>query len=165
MADRLIKLYELNEQYHDTKEKRAWLATTFYAAFCSAVLKWAINKENVAVLQNYIWLIIGLSGVIFLCVFSFNWFQYRMKRASVKIEGFIANELSVQNGGDNNQLARVFDYMNEVKKPWRKRTLKQGSLSTEIQIFVLMGAFFFAQVLVILTASGKWPLLVKWFAG
>ncbi len=168
MTDRLIKLYELNEQYHDTKEKRAWLATTFYAAFCSAVIKWATTIENVETLQKYGWPILVLSVVIFLCVFFFNWFQYRKKRASVKIEGFIAEELSVQNESDNNQLARLFDYKTEVHKRRCKRSdneKKEEGYSTEIPIFVLMVAFFSAQISVILTTSGIWSCIVKWFAG
>ena len=163
MTDRLMKLYELNEQYHDTKERRAWLATIFYAAFCLAMFRWAINIKNETFLQGYPFPIIALLGVIAACVFFFTWFQYRKKRASQKIEEFIAKELSVHNGDDHDQLARVFAYKNEVHEPRRRRTVKQGSLSTEIYIFVLMIALFLAQVLVILIVSGTWPLIVNWF--
>jgi hypothetical protein len=39
MEDRLMKIYELNERYHDTKEKRAWLAISFYAAFTLGIIR------------------------------------------------------------------------------------------------------------------------------
>jgi hypothetical protein len=152
MTDRLMKLYELNEQYHDTKEKRAWLATTFYVAFCLAVFKWTTNIGTVTIVQDHQYTIIGFLFVVFLCVFFFNLFQYRKKRASVKVDHFIAKALSVQKGNDNDQLVKVFDYMHEAHKPRWKRSDKPAYHSTEIHIFVLMFAFFIAQVLIILTA-------------
>ncbi len=163
MTDRLMKLYELNERYHDTKEKRAWLATTFYAGFSLMVIKWATNKENVDFLQEHQCTIIVLLFVIFVCVVWFIWFHYRKKRISVKIEGFISKEFSVQNADESLQLARVFCYADRVNKGWWKRTKKQRYLSTEIEIFILMLVFFAAQIFVILTESGTWPLVVKWF--
>ena len=169
MTDRLMKLYELNERYHDTKERRAWLATTFYAGFSLVVIKLA--KEIVVFLQAHrlhqiliLGFILVLLSVIFLCVLRFNAFQYRKKRASVDIEGYLAKELSVQNGDESIQLASVFKYMrmaNEKKLCWKQR---REFSSTETQIYVLMGALFVAQIFVILIVSGTWPLIVKWFA-
>ena len=155
----------VNEQYHDTKEKRAWLATTFYAGFSLVVIKWATNTDNVISLQKHQCTIIVLLFVIFVCVVWFIWFQYRKKRISVKIGGFISNELIVQNRDENAQLAGVFYYTNRVNKGWwkRKKTEKQRCLSTEIEIFVLMVVFISAQVFVILNVSEKWPLVVEWF--
>ena len=85
------------------------------------MIKWAATIENVETLQKYGYPIIVLSIVIFLCVFFFNWFQYRKKRASVKITDFIENELRVQNGSDIDQLAKVFDYKNDVNnRRWKR---------------------------------------------
>jgi len=93
----LMKLYELNGRYHDTKEKMAWLATTFYAGFSLAVIK-GVTTENIALfLYNH--LIATLAALVLLvfiasCVLFFCRFQYKKKRASQKIDVNIRQELS-----------------------------------------------------------------------
>lgn len=38
MKDIVLKLYELNEHYHDTKEKMAWLGSSLYVAFSVTII-------------------------------------------------------------------------------------------------------------------------------
>jgi hypothetical protein len=181
MTDRLMKLYELNERYHDTKEKRAWLATTFYAGFSLVVIRLATNKEIMVFLQVQqahrlyqililifiLGLILGfilfLLSVIFVCVLFFIRFQYIKKRASVDIEGHLTEELSVQNQDESIQLARVFRYMRIANEKKSRCKQRRKFSSTEIPIFGLMIALFVAQILGILIAFGT--SLLQWFMG
>ena len=155
MMDRLMKLYELNQKYHDTKEKMAWLATTFYAGFSLAVIKAMTIEKLARFLYNhhlFTWAIVVLLAFIAICVFSFCRFQYKKKRASQKIDVNIRQELSSYNEDDQKQVVRVFDFMDTVHNE-EPETKKKANFTTERPIFALMYAFASAQVAFVLVAA------------
>jgi hypothetical protein len=150
-----MKFYELNERYHDTKEKMAWLATSLYAAFSIALLKWMMNKEyKNFITENYLLILIVLT-VIFICAIWFINFHYYKKRNSVRIDGKTAKEIIESEKNEIDQMAEIFDYRSSLKplKNWKNRKTNNEKLfayhSTEIPIHLLMICFFFAQVFTI----------------
>ncbi len=86
MDDMIIKLYELNEHYHDTKEKMAWLGSALYFTFSLAIMRILFIKE----MQNFIkqdqwvpWIIGILLAAICGCALWFVNLHYKKKRISI----------------------------------------------------------------------------------
>jgi len=75
MIETLLKLYELNEKYHDTKEKMAWLASSLYAVFSVAFFKYAHNVQLHDLKDSLKIGIIAFSIGTFICVLRFINFQ------------------------------------------------------------------------------------------
>jgi len=159
MKDIIIKLYELNEHYHDTKEKMAWLASSLYAAFSVAIITWLFSKEiykiHILKLNSIINIILFfiIIVVVFICAILFICFQYKKKKISAvitdKYEKIILNE------GLNykNKLRRMFDYKSDVHNNWKKyrKDYKNKKLGrSEIPIKIMIFIFFIAQIISII---------------
>ncbi len=84
-----MKLYERNEQYHDTKAKSVWLGGTVYVSFSLAVIK--LITDNMDKVNEARYLIrgglIAAISLVFLSVFWFVFHQIRSKSESAKKTG------------------------------------------------------------------------------
>lgn len=115
-----IKLYELNEKYHDTKEKRAWIAVSFYAAFTLGVAN--VPLDDLISSIGYLVTVI-IPTIIFVCVYLFIDFQYRQKRISVALEGRLNKILSRNTDNLEKELRiyfKIVDKLNTVGVKCRK---------------------------------------------
>jgi len=145
MITELIKFYELNEKYHDTKEKMAWLATSLYVAFSIALFKWIIAKQNNSFITSYCFYVLLFLSMIFGCALWFINFQYIKKRASVKIEEKITQEMCKLNVDGIAHITELFDFISYInKRNGKERKYKYHS--TEIPINVIVTLFFLAKV-------------------
>ena len=85
MKDILMQQIELNEKYHDTKEKMAWTAATLYLGFSVAAINWILTVygpvkgewREFALLLFAIW-------TVFLAGLMFVRFQFLMRWNSVR---------------------------------------------------------------------------------
>ncbi len=59
-------------QYHDIKEKMAWLASSLYAAFSLAFIKWMYSNNVYRFSTVTQLLILVFSVIIFICAFMTN---------------------------------------------------------------------------------------------
>ena len=149
----LLKLYELNERYHDTKEKMAWLGSSLYFAFSLAILRILFIKE----MQNFIkqdpWVIIGF--LLAICVFAllFINFQFKKKRNSVVYTGELEKQLcSLQSKGE--EYSESEDKLLQLFK--RKDEIFQDKMEVpDIYIYILMGIFFASQITLIILIRYK----------
>jgi hypothetical protein len=89
MKDVLLKEYELNEKYHDSKENRIWLACGLYFTYSVATMSWILNPVQNGFAREDAWplgltmLLIDISSFIFLFL------QAKRKADSVKRTGRI----------------------------------------------------------------------------
>ena len=161
LKEMLIRLYELNERYHDTKEKMAWLATSLYATFSVAIIRILFIEKT----QNFIKncrcntiLICAFLSVVCGCAVWFIHLQYRKKRISVAINGEFMEILPEQTLSDENKLTRMLECTREINKCWRnykkehkKKSKCRNKLTlTEGPVFTLIGIFFVTQILITL---------------
>ena len=87
----LLKLYEMNENYHSVKEKSIWLACAIYLTVSAAVIKWIVDSK--ADWLKMIWIplskgspalyIVILVAVLYLTIFLYIVFQNKKKCESV----------------------------------------------------------------------------------
>lgn len=159
MEDRLMKLYELNEKYHDTKERMAWLGSSLYAAFSLAVLRIFFRKEIQDLINDCpVIIIIVFLLVIFICAFWFINVQYKKKRISVGISNEYMKILFNQKLSDKLKLKHMLkiniainEYWRMYKKKQRKKNKhKNKYIFTEVPINILIVAFLVSQILIIL---------------
>ena len=158
----LLKLYELNERYHDTKEKMAWLGSSLYFAFSLAILRILFIKGMQNIIKQYSWVpwvIIGfLLAAIYCCACWFINLQYKKKRISVGI----SNEFMdiVSNNKPENKLKKMIKYTRYINDKWgaykkdHKKECKNFSY-TELPINILMGLFFAFQITLIILIRYK----------
>ena len=91
IEDLLKTLYELNERYHDVKERVVWLAGVVYLTFSVALIAWYLDPEN----RNVLWSMPGLGkwhvavflSVIFVLVAAFIFRQTKHKVVSAAKTG------------------------------------------------------------------------------
>ncbi len=83
MLDVFLKLYELNENYHYQKEKRAWIAAAGYIGFSLIAIKWLAgqNIPSFCTAQSR-WLTIFII-VVYACAMSFIFLQFLGRWQSV----------------------------------------------------------------------------------
>ena len=139
--DMIIKLYELNEHYHDTKEKMAWLASSLYAAFSVTIITWLFNKE-ICEIQSLPFLIIEIGA--FICALWFIIFQYKKKKISVLITGEYEKIILNKNLDDDKKLNRMLHSKTDAHNHWKNyknRYKKKALRSTEPPIFILISIF------------------------
>ena len=151
MKDILLKLYELNERYHDTKEKMAWLGSSLYAAFSLAILRIFFAREMQDFINDYNMLFFVFLLLVFICAEWFINFQYKKKRISVRIDEELKDKMSEQVSSNEDQLKQIFTFISNVNTYWRNYKNKDSRyLSTEIPINILIAIFFIIQILMFL---------------
>jgi cytochrome bd-type quinol oxidase subunit 2 len=81
MLDLIIKKMELNEQYHQTKEKMAWVATSLFLTFTLACYKWlyGLSFDNFGEAFPTIFIL----STVYLSALAFVSFQLRHRWQSV----------------------------------------------------------------------------------
>jgi len=138
----LIKLYELNERYHDTKEKMIWLGSSLYFIFSFTILIFIVSNKNFKwPTHNSIYLIIFLT-LIFINALLFIWFQIKKKRASLQYTKQLERELSELKLQDENKLKEIFKCRDKIFY----------GMVTHPEIFIIAPVFIFyiAQLILII---------------
>ena len=123
----LIKVHELNERYHDTKQKMAWLDTSLYATFSLAIFRILFFDETQKFIVNHainnipnIIPILVLLAVVCFCVYLFAIFQYQKKKISVEISGKFMEILSDKTLPYEKKLNEMFDVTKEINCYWKE---------------------------------------------
>ena len=141
-----LKLYELNQKYHDTKEKRAWIAVSFYDLFSAAIFSFSSINDNscpaCAVIAIFL-------TVIFVCVAIFIWFQYRQKRVSVKYDDELSKYLSKGSRVTDKEIENYFKSAVDINTKRVKR--EKFDKLVESAIFGLLFALYIIQIVAIST--------------
>ena len=153
MKEIIMRMYELNERYHDTKEKMAWLASSLYAGFSVAIIRIFFTDSMQDFIRDCPLLIIIFLSAIFVCVFWFINFQYHKKRRSVKITGLLEHEIFKLKLDGENKLKQIFDCINKIHNVGRKKKKKKYR-STECPINMLIITFFITQIIITLYLKG-----------
>ncbi len=91
-SDLIIKLYELNEKYHDQKDSRAWVATTLFLTYSIALFAWLIDHNDFSNLYSLAALIVHF--IISLSTFLYVSFQFQMKTFSLNYESTLQAEIN-----------------------------------------------------------------------
>jgi flagellar basal body-associated protein FliL len=90
--DLLVRLYDLNERYHDQKDTRAWIATTLYLTYAGALLSWLIkptvNIDNlIGIISLIVHCFVSIAAVLYVM------FQFQLKSMSLESESALQKEL------------------------------------------------------------------------
>ena len=141
-----MKLYELNQKYHDTKEKRAWIAVSFYALFSAAIFSLSSGNDNPCSVCAVIAILLT---VIFVCVGIFVWFQYRQKRVSVEYEKELEKILSKRIANTDKELRDYFSTVNRINNKGVQR--EKFDRLVESAIGLLLFALYIIQIVAIAT--------------
>jgi hypothetical protein len=81
MRDLIVKKMELNEQYHQAKERMAWIATSLYLTFTLVCYKWLRNLSFTGFGEAFP--TIFLLSTVYLSALAFISFQFRHRWQSV----------------------------------------------------------------------------------
>ena len=81
MENIILKNIEMNENYHDKKEKMAWIASSIYFAFSLLILRWLID-ETIDGYQKIMLLV--LLAVIYTSALCFISLQFKLRWESVE---------------------------------------------------------------------------------
>ena len=154
MRDMIIKLYELNERYHDTKEKMAWLGSSLYFAFSLAILRILFIDGMQKIIKKYPGGIVFFVLAIFGCALWFVIFQYKKKKISVGISNEFMDIVSNNKLSDENKLKKMIKYTRYINDKWRvyKKWHKIGCMKiffTELPVNILMILFLASQIFLI----------------
>lgn len=93
----IIKIeYELNEKYHDTKERVIWIAYTLYYAYTIGLSKYLLEVKKNYINNKIGYLIFFFDIIIFVLSTVFLYMQCKRKYVSVlkteKIRNIIADD-------------------------------------------------------------------------
>ncbi len=126
-AFELIKQrFELNENYHNSKESMAWLGSTIYYGFCTSIISILMINTNTLDLIHMIILLVA-SAAVFIGAISFINLQFRMRWQSNDI-----NSALVKIFNNFNPKSTVQQYMKDLDK-YKKEFARKRCKS---QIFV-----------------------------
>jgi hypothetical protein len=141
----ITKMYEIYGQYHDTKEKMAWLGISFYAAFTLGIIRIFTAKDLHIQDPWTLGLLIVFLTIIVVCIHKFLIFHYKNKRRAAKvfdeIERFLSNEADKIASNTRGMVDRI----REINKE-DVRFLCSDYKSTEVPIISLLFILFATQV-------------------
>ena len=158
MDDMIIKLYELNEHYHDTKEKMAWLGSSLYFTFSLAIMRFLFIQEIQTIIKKYPWIIVIFVLTLFGCVLRFVCLQYRKKRISAGISNKFMDIVNNNELTAENKVKRMIKYTRCINDKWRalknkhKKEWKKYGFA-ELPVHILMIIFFVSQIILLLYKS------------
>ena len=149
----ILKEYELNEQYHDTKEKSLWVAFALYYTYCVASTGYFLEIYN---RNNYIRVgpLVVLINILIFVLFSL-FIEMQGKRKCISV--LKSTELNrIITSGSNYEIKRWFEYEQKeleifLLKKYRKKLLLVCRI--EIVLCLLMVIMFFSNIAAILYAS------------
>ncbi len=122
MINLIIKKMELNEQYHQAKEKMAWVATSLYLTFTLVSFKWLNNESYYSISEAFPTILILL--VVYLSALSFVTFQFRHRWQSV-YESYALVDL-LRQVDDSSQIRSFPDlFKNKMEEHKAKRENKR----------------------------------------
>ncbi len=93
MKDVILKHIELNEKYHDTKERMAWIASSVYFTFSLFVLNWLFEHRNLFICCKQSFLMTIPLLFIYICALCFISLQFKMRWDSVNKAGALKEVL------------------------------------------------------------------------
>ena len=154
MNDMIIKLYELNEHYHDTKEKMAWLGSSLYFTFSLAIMRFLFVGKAQTIIKNHSKEIVVFLLAIFICALLFVYLQYRKKRISVGITGESEGLMAEPGSFDENHLTQLLKVKSDIHTNFKKYKEKDKKgyrkiFLRELPIYFLMIIFFIFQIILL----------------
>ncbi len=141
MKDVILKHIELNEKYHDIKERMAWVASSIYMGFSVLLIRWLLETKHVF---DPKWpIMVGLT-IVYMCVFCFVLFQFEHRWMSAYKSIELKNVLRISNG----RSVYAFPDMlaDEVNKEENKKCNKRNYLF--IIFLTLVFPLYFAVYLI-----------------
>ncbi len=144
MREIIMRMYELYERYHNTKENMAWLGISFYAVFTLGIMRIFSDKE-IDILPWLLWTSVGVLVIVMLCVLWFIIFHYKKKRCAAKNVDELENYLSRQEANSEEGLKEIIGKIQNINKNGVK-LICSGYKSTEIPIIILLFILLAAQV-------------------
>ncbi len=120
MKDVILKHIELNDKYHDMKERMAWVAISIYMGFSVLLIRWLIETKCVF---DPTWpIIVGLT-IIYICVFCFIMLQFEHRWMSVDKSTALENVLRISNGTSISKFPDILidELVKEQNKQGNKR--------------------------------------------
>jgi Zn-dependent protease with chaperone function len=114
-----LRLFELNETYHDKKERMIWLATTIYLGFVATSID-RIYSIRHSILSGVAPLMI-LFIIAFVIAFIFIFIQNKLKAQSVDINKRLRTILRSLDSGKRT----IFSEVNAASQPPVKRCARQ----------------------------------------
>jgi len=144
--DMFLKLYELNEDYHDKKEQMVWLGATLYLSFVVASCGWLLGHDSLCTgfwpyLVGFLCVIFGLTCWY---VYQQAWHKARTNARSAKM-----NAVMLQ--------------FTEKSSPTFEAIRKANTLPLKVCrqswgpdrfMFAFISVFFIAQILIVLHFAG-----------
>ncbi len=132
MKDTILKHIELNESYHNTKERMAWVASTLYFGFSVLLIKWLLSGKAV-LNQNIPVVVVGLT-IIYICALCFVLFQFEHRWDSVYKTKALLNVLRKSDGRMYSEFPEILEDEMEVEK--KKKCNKRSYLLIILLTFV-----------------------------
>ena len=146
MKELFVKLYALNDDYHNNKERMIWLATTVYLGFALAVLGWLASHKSEW--QYDKWPFIAFLSMVFLESFCFIFDQNWNKCRSVKIAdqlNSLIGQFDSQDGLKYEDLEQATRYSPETPCKEKRRDFCVNGKPGIIILFAIT-TFFAAQI-------------------
>ena len=132
--DLINQRFELNEQYHGSKENMAWLASTIYYGFCISSIS-ALLLANASITLPVFIIFLFLSFIIFTAAMYFIILQFRMRWQSNDFQRAFNNIL--ENINKNYTIPKfIKDFEIKQKEFKRPRSKKQIAFYTILWPFV-----------------------------
>ena len=76
MLDVFLKLYDLDQSYHNQKERRAWLAIIGYIGFSLIAIKWLASQDIHSFCVYQKWWLTAFIFTVYACAMSFIFLQF-----------------------------------------------------------------------------------------
>jgi hypothetical protein len=138
VKDAILKHIELNETYHEVKERLAWLASVFYVSFSIASIEQFHKLGNYKPGLTLLFLL-----TVYLAGLGYTSFQFRHRWQSVYTAYALKDMLKDCNNDDPISLFMVkYDEAIKCKKQLKVNKRKAFLLAILTITFPLMGSFY-----------------------
>lgn len=144
MLDVFLKLYDLDQHYHDQKEKRAWLATSGYIGFSLIAIKWLASQDIHSFWVYQRWWLTACIFTVYACAMSFILLQFMGRwQAVARIGAYNRIIYRIQERKQipslKHQHLRNIDA--EYNEEYKRRILQIFLLTLLLPIFFFVGLF------------------------
>ena len=143
MQDVILRLYELYERYHNTKESMAWLGISFYAAFTLGIIR-IYTIKDLFLDPWLLWITIGVLTIVMGCMLWFLYFHYKKKRCAAKIVGKLEDFLPKKNSNTEKELKNIMTVIRKINN--EGVSFCCGYKSTEVPISILLFILYATQI-------------------
>jgi hypothetical protein len=156
MKETLLKEYELNEKYHDSKENRAWIACALYFTYSIILLQWILNTGSRRIIENNGCLLEIMIALIDISVFLFIFQQLRRKANSVRKAAILKYAIVNQYTNNEKIVLSTIVWKDEIATKENIEGYFPGWLSLyfiELPLFFVMLLLFITKLFLILRIS------------